>query len=116
MVLTGGSFRKGVRVFRGVPRKVWGQVQGGGWGAAFLENRGKGKGGEGGGGVGGRGGTGKGTGKSMPKLCRNYPSAICPLVVARRHLQLKNCPRKTEESGLVDWGLGQGYRCDGNES
>ena len=36
----------------------------------------KGQGGEGGGGV----GTAKGTGKSMRKLCRNYPLAIYALV------------------------------------
>ena len=39
-----------------------------------VENRGKGER------VGGGAGTGKDTGKSLPKLCRNYPSAIYPLV------------------------------------
>ena len=52
-----------------------GRVQGGGF---PVEKKGKGEGAEegGGGGVGMR--TSKGTGKSIRKLCRNYPLAIHP--------------------------------------
>ena len=68
-----------MRVPTGVPGKGFGvRFQVGGGGGAFpLESKGEGDGdGEWGGGVGV--GTGKGTGKSMRKLCRNYPLAKLP--------------------------------------
>ena len=79
-VFTGGSFRKGVRVPIGVPGGgVWGRVEGGWWGAGFpVESKGN----EEGGGEGGVG-TRKGTGKSIRKLCRNYPLAKYPLASPR---------------------------------
>ena len=56
----------------------FGSGSGGWWGAVFLwKVKGKGKGM---GKVGGGAWTGKGTGKSLRKLCRNYPLAIYPLV------------------------------------
>ena len=68
---------KRVPIGPGVPRGgVWGRVEGVGGGFP-AENEGKG---EGVSGVGGGGETGKGTGKSMRKLCRNYPLANYPLV------------------------------------
>ena len=52
-VLTGGSFRKGVRVPTGVPGGgVWGRVQVGGWGGFSYGKKGKGERGWGGWGVG----------------------------------------------------------------
>ena len=68
-----------MRVAIGVPGGgVWGRDDRGGRGWVFLwKMKEKGKGvGEGGGGV----GIGKGTGKSMRKLCRNYPLAKYPSV------------------------------------
>ena len=77
VVSAGGGFCKGLAVPIGVPEgEVWGWVQEDGGGGFLLENEGKG---EGWGGV----GTGKGTGKSMRKLCRNYPLATYPLKSAR---------------------------------
>ena len=65
-----------MRVPIGVPRGgVWGRVQGGAGGGFLVESKGKGEGVRE---VVGGGGTGKGTGKSMRKLCRNYPLAKPP--------------------------------------
>ena len=77
VVFTEGRFRKGW-VTGVLGEGFWGRVQVGGGGGVFLwKKKGKGKRvGRVGGGV----RTGKGTGKSMRKLCPNYPLAIYPLV------------------------------------
>ena len=62
----------GVLLFEG---RVWGRIQGGGGGGFLRKMREKGEGCWEGVGV----GTVKGTGKSMRKLCRNYPLANDPL-------------------------------------
>ena len=84
VVFTGGSSRKGVEFllvslgeglgfgFRGVVGGRKNRGRGWGWGGWGWDGM----------------GTGKGTGKSMRKLCRNYPLAIYPLVPPRNLVSL----------------------------